>query len=67
MKAFKDVNEAAYKWPNQIKDEYLRRWIHEAELTYADESLSDSYKLGYVITTLNAIKAYIINHQTKET
>jgi len=66
MKAFKDVNEAAYKWP-QIKDEYLRRWIHEAELTYADESLSDSYKLGYVATTLNAIKAYIINTQTKET
>ena len=62
MKAFKDVNEAAYKWP-QIKDEYLRQWIHEAELTCADESLTDSYKLGYLATTLKSIKAYIINHQ----
>mgnify|MGYP003336241442 FL=1 len=62
MKPFKDVDEAAIKWQKpELRDEYLERWFKEAKNVYDDELLPDSYKLGWVWATLEAIKAHLIH------
>jgi hypothetical protein len=64
MIVWKNAEEAAIKWKQpEIKDEYLRRWIDGAERLMEDKNLSDSYKVGYLIATLKAIKAHLINIQ----
>lgn len=61
MIVWKNADEAAVKWKQpEIKDEYLSRWINGAEKLLADNSLTESYKLGYLIATLKAIKAHLI-------
>lgn len=61
MKPFKDADEAAIKWQKpELKDEYLERWFKEAKNVYEDELLPDSYKLGWMWSTINAFRTHLI-------